>query len=245
MASYANDYTTSVATYYEDLKRYKPLNRVRERKLLKRCKKGDVTARNALIEHNLRFVFDTARRYSGLGVPMGELISEGNLGLLRAINKFDESRDVKFITYAVWWIRQGMSEAVRKHKSNMQTELDPTQANDGIMQNMILEDEEDDQGSSQENLFIQTTERDETEQELQEMQKAMVEKLLSKLADREREVIEEYFGLTSGKEKTLHEIGKNMGLTSERVRQIKVCAMNKLRTSVLTDEDTEDAEMLI
>lgn len=245
MASYANDYTTSVATYYEDLKRYKPLNRGRERKLLKRCKKGDVTARNALIEHNLRFVFDTARRYSGLGVPMGELISEGNLGLLRAINKFDESRDVKFITYAVWWIRQGMSEAVRKHKSNMQTELDPTQANDGIMQNMILEDEEDDQGSSQENLFIQTTERDETEQELQEMQKAMVEKLLSKLADREREVIEEYFGLTSGKEKTLHEIGKNMGLTSERVRQIKVCAMNKLRTSVLTDEDTEDAEMLI
>lgn len=245
MASYANDYTTSVATYYEDLKRYKPLNRVRERKLLKRCKKGDVTARNALIEHNLRFVFDTARRYSGLGVPMGELISEGNLGLIRAINKFDEARDVKFITYAVWWIRQGMSEAVRRHRSTMQSEIDPTQPNDGIIQNMILEDEEDEDGSCQENLFVQTTERDEAEREMEDMQKDMVEKLLSKLAKREREVIEEYFGLTGGEEKTLCEIGKDMGLTSERVRQIKVCAMNKLRTSVLVDEDLEDAEMLI
>ena len=101
MNQYANDFTHTVRVYYDDLKSTKPLTRAKEKRLLRLSKRGDMKARNELLEANLKFVFDVAKRYSGRGVPMGDLISEGNIGLIRAIEKFDESNDVKFISYAV------------------------------------------------------------------------------------------------------------------------------------------------
>jgi RNA polymerase primary sigma factor len=116
MNQYVNDFTSTVRTYYDELKKYKPLSRARERRLLKLCKRGDEKAKNELLEANLKFVFDIAKRYTGRGISIGELISEGNMGLIKAVDKFDESQDVKFISYAVWWIRHSMLDAIRKSK---------------------------------------------------------------------------------------------------------------------------------
>ena len=111
---HANDFTRTTEVYFEELKRYKPLTKAKERRLLKKCKKGNLKAKNEILESNLRFVFDIAKHYTGRGVSISELISDGNVGLLRAIDKFDETKDVKFISYAVWWIKQAMLESIKK-----------------------------------------------------------------------------------------------------------------------------------
>ena len=88
---YANDFNRTVITYYNELTKYKPLTKSREKRLLRLCKKGNIKAQNEIIESNLKFVFDIARHYTGRGVPISDLISEGNMGLLKAIDKFDET----------------------------------------------------------------------------------------------------------------------------------------------------------
>ena len=114
MNQYANDFTHTVRVYYDDLKNKKPLTRAKEKRLIRLSKRGDTKARNELLEANLKFVFDVAKKYSGRGVSMGDLISEGNLGLIKAIEKFDDNNDVKFISYAVWWIRHSILNAIQK-----------------------------------------------------------------------------------------------------------------------------------
>ena len=90
MNQYANDFTETVRVYYDDLKKYKPLTKAKERRLLKKCKKGNLKAKNEILEANLKFVFDVAKHYTGRGVSISDLISEGNLGLIKSIEKFDE-----------------------------------------------------------------------------------------------------------------------------------------------------------
>ena len=99
--AYANDFTTTVKTYYNDLKKCKPISRQRESELILRAKNGDLKAQNTILEANLRFVFNVAAKYKGNGVPLSDIISEGNLGLIKAIEKFDPSKNVKFISYDV------------------------------------------------------------------------------------------------------------------------------------------------
>ena len=130
MNQYANDFNDTVRVYYDDLKKYKPLTRAKEKRLLKKCKKGNLKAKNEIIESNLRFVFDIAKRYTGRGVSISELISDGNMGLLRAIDKFDETKDVKFISYAVWWIRQAMLESIKKKNLFSFVEMEPDKDNE-------------------------------------------------------------------------------------------------------------------
>ena len=89
MSQYANDFTRTTEIYYEELRKYKPLTKSKERRLLKKCKKGNIKAKNEILESNLKFVFDVAKHYTGRGLSILELISEGNMGLLRAIDKFD------------------------------------------------------------------------------------------------------------------------------------------------------------
>ena len=137
MNQYANDFTNTVQTYYNELKKYKPLTRAKEKRLLRKCKKGSLKAKNEILEANLRFVFDIAKHYTGRGVPISELISDGNMGLLRAIDKFDETKDVKFISYAAWWIRQAMLEAIKKKRMLSMVEIDPTESNDTIFERKI------------------------------------------------------------------------------------------------------------
>lgn len=236
MNQYANDFTETVKVYYDDLKKYKPLTKAKERRLLKKCKKGNLKAKNEILEANLRFVFDIAKHYTGRGVPISELISDGNMGLLRAIEKFDESKDVKFISYAVWWIRQAMLESIKKRNAINFVEIEPNTDNDASMDKKLIEDDEDDVSFN--NDF--SNENDEKSREVTENQKNIITSLIGTLSDRERDIIENYYGLNSNKELTLSEIGKKYNLSSERVRQIKLVSLRKLRSKILLYDDLEN-----
>lgn len=231
MNQYANDFTDIVKLYYDDLKKCKPLSKTKERRLLRLSKRGDIKAKNQILESNLRFVFDVAKRYTGRGVPIGDLISEGNMGLIRAIDKFDENVDVKFISYAVWWIRQAMLEAIKKSKINQTSEIVKIDADDNNIEK-IMSDSEDEKVTSIEVMYSDGNEKQENN-EINEEQKRMIVKLLSILTEREKDIIERYYGVNGKEEMTLIEIGEELNLTSERVRQIKVSSMRKLRTMIL------------
>ena len=114
MNVYANDFNTTVQTYYTSLRKYKSISREKEIELFKLIKNDDEQAKKEIIESHLKFVFDVAKSYKGKGVPLEDLISEGNIGLAKAINRFDENKGVKFISYAVWWIKQSILECLRK-----------------------------------------------------------------------------------------------------------------------------------
>ena len=237
MNQYANDFTNTVRTYYDELKKYKPLTKAKERRLLKKCKKGNLKAKNEILEANLRFVFDIAKHYTGRGVSISELISDGNMGLLRAIDKFDETKDVKFISYAVWWIRQAMLESIKKKKLVNFVEIEPNIDNDSSMDRKLIEDDEDDVPSN--DRFV--NEGDEKNKETIENQKNIISSLITVLSDRERDVIENYYGLGNKKELTLTEIGEKYNLSCERIRQIKRQSLKKLRTKMLLlDEDLDN-----
>ena len=236
MNQYANDFTETVRVYYDDLKKYKPLTKAKERRLLKKCKKGNLKAKNEILEANLRFVFDIAKHYTGRGVPISELISDGNMGLLRAIDKFDESKDVKFISYAVWWIRQAILESIKKRNAINFVEIEPNTDNDALMDKKLIDDDEDDVSFN--NDF--SNENDEKSKEISENQRNIITNIIGTLSDRERDIIENYYGLNSNKELTLSEIGKKYNLSSERVRQIKLVSLRKLRSKILLYDDLED-----
>ena len=236
MNQYANDFTETVRVYYDDLKKYKPLTKAKERRLLKKCKKGNLKAKNEILEGNLRFVFDIAKHYTGRGVPISELISDGNMGLLRAIDKFDESKNVKFISYAVWWIRQAMLESIKKKNAINFVEIEPNTDNDSYIDKRLIEDDEDDTSFNKE----LSNENDEKSKEISENQRNIITNIIGTLSDRERDIIENYYGLNSSKELTLSEIGKKYNLSSERVRQIKLVSLRKLRSKILLYDDLED-----
>ena len=236
MNQYANDFTETVRVYYDDLKKYKPLTKAKEKRLLKKCKKGNLKAKNEILEANLRFVFDIAKHYTGRGVPISELISDGNIGLLRAIEKFDESKDVKFISYAVWWIRQAMLVSIKRRNAVNFVEIEPNTDNDSSMDKKLIEDDEDDVSFN--NDF--SNENDEKSIEVSDNQRNIITSLIGTLSDRERDIVENYYGINDKKELTLTDIGKKYNLSSERVRQIKLNAIRKLRSKILLYDDLED-----
>jgi RNA polymerase primary sigma factor len=123
MNVYANDFNTTVQTYYTSLRKYKSISREKEIELFKLIKNDDEQAKKEIIESHLKFVFDVAKSYKGKGVPLEDLISEGNIGLAKAINRFDENKGVKFISYAVWWIKQSILDCLRKRNKISYNEL--------------------------------------------------------------------------------------------------------------------------
>ena len=233
MNQYANDFNRTVELYYDDLKKYKPLTKAKERMLLKLSKGGNVAAKNELIEANLKFVFDIAKHYTGRGLSISELISEGNIGLIKAIDKFDEHKDVRFISYAVWWIKQSIIESINKKRM-----LNFVDINNGEM-NAIENIKSDFTEIEDNNYFDLSNEDVRKEDEIKEKQFEIVSEIISKLPDRERDIIETYYGLNDKDELTLLEIGKKYNLTSERVRQIKKKCLKKLRSEVLLMDDVE------
>ena len=134
MNQYVNDFNRTTQLYYDDLKKYKPITKAKEKRLLKLTRKGNLRAKNELLEANLKFVFDIAKHYSGRGLSMSELISEGNMGLIRAVDKFDEEKDVKFISYAVWWIKQGILEAIKKKNAISFVDINKNDTNDKFIE---------------------------------------------------------------------------------------------------------------
>lgn len=111
----SNDANRALSRYLEEIGRYEPLSPEEEIELAQRVKQGDREALKRLIEANLRFVVSVAKDYQGQGLPLTDLINEGNLGLIKAAERFDETRGFKFISYAVWWIRQSILQALAEH----------------------------------------------------------------------------------------------------------------------------------
>ena len=227
--SYVNDFSTTVKTYYDELKKYKPITRAKEKELIRKAKNGDIDAQNEILTSNLRFVFNIAGRYKGNGTAISDLISEGNLGLIKAIQKFDPDKDVKFISYAVWWVRNAMQEFIKKRQAYLAVEKEEDSLNSAVTEHRLTD--EDDEYIIRADVVL-SNEEDEETRELHENQKRIVDKLLTCLSDRERYIVERYYGIC-GKEKNLEEIGKEIGITKERVRQIKISAINKLRSNML------------
>lgn len=233
---YANDFTKIVQVYYDDLKKYKPLTKTRERRLLRLSKKGNTKAQNELLEANLKFVFDVAKHYTSRGLPISDLISEGNMGLIKAINKFDESKDVKFISYAVWWIKQSILDAIRRNNLLNVVEIDTCETNNLTLERTISDEEDEIVGKNDKYFSNQS---DEENKEVTQEQKEVISKLLNTLSDRERDIIENYYGLGNNKELTLLEIGEKLNLSVERIRQVKLKAIRKLRSSILMYDEAE------
>lgn len=234
-----NDFSESVKVYYRELKMYRPIPRDEERRLLKLAKQGDIEARNKIVNSNLRFVFNIAKKYRNNGVDIADLISAGNSGMFKAIERFDMSRDVKFFSYAVWWIRQHMMKEIANHRERGANEsgfddvFSVKQHND----NIYPEDDADDTDDSQNGISDSTSDLYEVQQK-----HFVVEKLLAKLDDRERLIISKYFGIEDDSDgHNVNEISKELNLSSERVRQLKIKAINTMRAEVF---DIKEADFL-
>ena len=240
-----NDFSDTVKTYYQELKKYNPLSKENERGLMIKAKAGDIEARNKILSSNLRFVFDVAKKYRGHGVEISELISEGNKGMIKAIEKFDLAQDVKFYSYAVWWIRQAMIAAINEHleKCTMESSFDDVfkrGEDDDVCEN-IYYDETDDFDGDFNDITEDSVDYLEMGEE-KEQKHFVVEKLLAKLDDRERIIIQKYFGIEKDDDgQNLDEISKELNLSTERVRQLKVKAINEMRAEVF---DLREADFL-
>lgn len=210
----ANNYEAEIDYYFESLKPYEKLTREQERELGFKIQKGDRNALNKLVEHNLRFVVNIAKGYRERGVPFADLISEGNLGLIHAASKYDPNKDIRFISYAVWWVRCYINDFIESQINNSEV------STDDYTDYQYREDQIN-------------TEFEENLNSLND-RKSTIADLLICLKDRERKVIQMSFGLNGEREMTLDEISKVTDLSMERIRQIKDNAIMKLKCEVLS-----------
>ncbi len=256
--------------YFRDINRYDLITREDEVALALRIKAGEEEALQCLVRANLRFVVSVAKRYINQGLKLPDQITEGNLGLVKAAHRFDEKRGYRFISYAVWWIRQSIMQAlldksrtirlpqnqtallikINRTRSILQNEGNPQPTPDQIAQRLdldvadvvhalrsdrtelALEDSGADGGDRPLAEVIEDTSQEPPDfAVLQRGLREDVKKCLAVLSDREAQIIVQYFGLSFEEAQTLEVIGRRLGLTRERIRQIKEKALAKLRNS--------------
>ncbi len=230
----ASDDASTLAAYLREIAKLPRLSIDEERDLGARIRHdGDEIAITRLVEANLRFVVSYAKRYRGLGVSFLDLIHEGNLGLIEAARRFDPSRNVKFITYAVWWVRESMMHVLadQTRAFSFPPKLFATLYAGG--EDLSLSDPiTRADGRSRELVDMLPQEAVPVEDEM--IHRADLDELADALHDldgRELEVVRLRFGLEDDEPHTLQEIGDRMHLTRERVRQIESRAKDKLRRS--------------
>ena len=202
-----------------------------------------------LTRANLRFVVSVAKQYQNQGLSLPDLINEGNLGLIKAAEKFDETRGFKFISYAVWWIRQSILQALAEQSRIVRLPLNQVGSLNKINKALSKFEQENERQPSNEELSEVSVDAPFVEGEdnslldvlpnddspmadrglVNESLNTEIERALSTLTDREREIVKSFFGIGC-QEMTLEEIGERFGLTRERVRQIKEKAIRRLKS---------------
>lgn len=257
-----------VRMYLREIGKHELLKAEEEVDLAQRAEKGDKIAAEKLAKANLRLVVSIAKKYMGKGLAFLDLIQEGNIGLMRAVEKFDWKRGFKFSTYATWWIRQAITRAIadqaktiripvhmvetinkyKKVERQLEQELERTPTAEEVAKVMGIDPEKargivkisqdttslETPVGKEEDTRLKEFIEDETtlspfESASRELLKDHIEEVLQTLNDRERKVLELRFGLEDGKTRTLEEVGKEFGVTRERIRQIEAKALRKLR----------------
>jgi RNA polymerase primary sigma factor len=220
------DFEKSSQIYFNEINKYKSLSRDEEASLWEKYKKdNDLSARDKIINSNLKFVASVAKQFQGLGLSYADLIAEGNVGLMKAIDKFDYKRGYKTISYSVWWIRQTILEALKERNL-----INGDEFPEDYEKPVYNANEDDYHYKDNSNLLDDSlSEKLKTNEE-----KKTVELLFDDLSEKEKNIVTKYFGLDGSKEMTLEEIGKLYGLTKERVRQIKCNALKKMRSAALS-----------
>lgn len=225
MLDFKFEHLDEIDVYFKEIKKCKPLSRQREQILAEKIKNGDEKALAELVNANLKFVVNIAKLYRKSGVPFSDLISEGNIGLIRAAKKFDGERDIKFISYAVWWIKNSIQECIKTYKQENTDTCSEVLRFNNQTKEMYEYEAANITNEYEENLINYHS------------REATIEELLSSLQERERNIITLYYGLDNNKEHTLDEIGILLSLTNERVRQIKDKSLVKLRVAALQSDE--------
>jgi len=267
--SITNRESASLDKYLQEIGKEDLITVEEEVDLAQRIKKGDKEALEKLTRANLRFVVSVAKQYQNQGLSLPDLINEGNLGLIKAAEKFDETRGFKFISYAVWWIRQSILQAlaeqsrivrlplnqvgslnkINKAFARFEQEHERTPSLEELADELDLPKEKvtdtlrvsgrhvsvdapfsDGEDNSLLDVLVNSDSPIADRGLINESLGTEVERALSTLTDRERDIIKYFFGIGCS-EMTLEEIGEKFGLTRERVRQIKEKAIRRLRHS--------------
>jgi len=266
-----------IRSYLKDIKSIPLLSAKQEIELAKKIRRGDLKAKRQMTLSNLRLVINIAKRYSHLGVPLLDLIEEGNLGLMKAVMKYNPHKGFRFSTYGAWWIRQYITRAIanqgktvripvymteilskfKRITEELTQKLSRRPSTSELSRRMRLPVErierlqelvtsaqmtslETPVGEEGETEMIDLLE-DETTPSPQEdiahfLQHERIQALLLKMNERERRVLTLRYGLDDGVSRTLGETAKFFGITRERVRQIEVAAMRKLRAVIAAEE---------
>lgn len=262
-----NRENASLDKYLQEIGHEELISAEEEVELARRIKTGDRKALEKLTKANLRFVVSVAKQYQNQGLSLPDLINEGNIGLLKAAEKFDETRGFKFISYAVWWIRQSILQAIAEQGRVVRLPLNQVGSVNRINKVLSKFEQENERRPSVDEIadktdlphekiedvlkvntrqvsvdapmadgdgtsmidFMQSDSDSSTDEELlKESLRAEIASALSVLNDRERNVIEAFYGINQP-ECTMEEIGKKYGLTRERVRQIREKAIRSLK----------------
>ncbi len=267
-----NRESQSLDKYLQEIGKVPLISVDEEAELARRIRQGDEEALEKLVKANLRFVVSVAKQYQNQGLPLTDLISEGNLGLIKAARRFDETRGFKFISYAVWWIRQSILQALAEQSRIVRLPLNRVGALNKINKVLARLEQEYEREPSPEEIaeamegthtpeeiaeilrqagphvsldspiapgeetrFIEVLEDTEMPQPdqvlMQESLKQEVAKALATLEEREAQILRMNFGIDQRYPMTLEEIAEKLGLTRERVRQIREKAIRKLRSN--------------
>ncbi|NWL86725.1 RNA polymerase sigma factor RpoD [Paenibacillus sp. 79R4] len=257
-----------VRMYLKEIGRVPLLSAEEEIELAQRVEQGDEEAKRRLAEANLRLVVSIARRYVGRGMVFLDLIQEGNMGLIKAVEKFDYSKGFKFSTYATWWIRQAITRAIADQARTIRIPVhmvetinklirvsrqllqeigrEPTPEEIAAEMGISPEKVREIMKIAQEPVSLETPIGEENDSNLGdfiedhealapadaaafELLREQLEEVLDTLTEREENVLRLRFGMDDGRSRTLEEVGKEFGVTRERIRQIEAKALRKLR----------------
>ena len=246
-----------IAGYLKDIRKLPVMTPERERELAEKMLSGTITElekkqiQQELLEGNLRFVITVSKQYQNQGLDLCDLISEGNYGLMKAIDNFDWTKKLRFISYAVWWVRQSILQSLNENARTIRLPVNVVQemqkekkaVDNGLAElsdkfaclpSMVdLDRSINEDGDTLLDIIINPDAfNPDSVFETKDLLKTKLMDTLNILDDRERIIIEDYFGLV-GNTRTLEDIGGDFNLTKERVRQIKEKALRKLRDQSL------------